>query len=142
MRVRLSAAGAGSKPFSSKAANTKASIGERTHSLFWTWGTAGRVGGTNDHHVWPPLPASAASAPHGAPISTQRVRWAISASESLKPGGICSVSSTCRTALSRRLSAGFPATTAGPRAPPVSRPSGESSCKPPMAILPAAEWQE
>src|SRR5437667_5949429 len=50
MSVRLSAGGAGVRPFSSSLARMKASMGLRNHFRFLGCGTARRWGVRNDHH--------------------------------------------------------------------------------------------
>ena len=77
---------------------------------------------------------------HGAPASIQALRASTSSAESgSSSGGIRSSSAVERTRRTSSLVAPLPATTAGPKSPPLSKPARESSRRPDSAA--SAPWQ-
>ena len=98
--------------------------------------------------AWPGLPAAQSMPPaiwaapsrgSVAPVSIHLLRSATTLAESLPLGGIFN-SPSCLIALMIKLSAGLPATSAGPVSPPLSVACRVSSRRPPDCFF--SPWQE
>ena len=145
----MSAGGAGVSPLASSLESTKVSMGEETQRVSSTAGSRGGSMGRKDQNRRPasqsmPPPWSVEADPDWgkkAPDFTHCTRSAISRSLSRPVGGILRSGSSKETARISRLSSGPPGVTAGPRLPPASMASAESSLNPPIGLEVSAPWQ-
>jgi hypothetical protein len=85
INVRRSAGGAGFKPLASSFARTKRSSGDLAHCVSWILGGSGMRGLWNAHQFFGSIFGTATDCGYGNPICTQRVRSAISRSDSFFP---------------------------------------------------------